>query len=154
MENENVVGYVDNLTAFGIIAPKRKSLIVTDKRLLILDAGSTSSTAVSAGFAYVFGVFGRGMANKISKDQIQETTKKLSQANLDDLLKADMDNVALNSADIASVELDRKQILIKTNGKTYKYGLSNPDIRNKNSDVYESYVQTLRTVLGNKVVAK
>ena len=48
MENENLIGYIDNLTSFGIIAPKRRSLIVTDKRLLIVDSSSMSSTAVSA----------------------------------------------------------------------------------------------------------
>ncbi len=31
MDGERVIGYVDNLTAFGIIAPVRKSLIITDK---------------------------------------------------------------------------------------------------------------------------
>jgi hypothetical protein len=154
MENEKVIGYLDNLTAFGIIAPIRKSLIVTDKRVLILDASSMSSTATSAGFAYVFGVFGRGMANRISKDEIQETTKKLSQANLDELLKSNADNVAVDPANIQSVEINRKQIVIKTNEKTFKYGLSNPDVKNKQSDVYDSYVQALQAVLGNKVIAK
>jgi hypothetical protein len=74
MDGERVIGYVDNLTAFGIIAPVRKSLIITDKRVLILNASSMSSTAASAGFAYIFGVFGRGAANKISKNEIKETT--------------------------------------------------------------------------------
>ena len=71
-----------------------------------------SSTAASAGFAYVFGVFGRGAANKISKDEIRETTEKLAQANLDDLLKSNADNIALNIADIGSVEISRKNISI------------------------------------------
>jgi hypothetical protein len=154
MADERVIGYVDNLTAFGIIAPIRKSLVITDKRVLILDASSMSSTAASAGFAYVFGVFGRGVANRISKDEIQETTKKLAQANLDELLKSNVDNVALDGVNIESVEITRKNIVIKTNQKTFKYGLSNPDVRNKKSDVYESYVQVLQTALGSKVVAK
>ncbi len=154
MTDEKVVGYVDNLTAFGIIAPIRKSLVITDKRVLILDASSMSSTAASVGFAYVFGVFGRGMANRISKDEIQETTKKLSQANLDELLKSNSDNVAVDNTNVESVEINRKQIMIKTNGKTFKYGLSNPDVKNKNSDVYDSYVQVLQTALGSKVVSR
>lgn len=154
VQNENVIGFVDNLTAFGIIAPKKKSLVVTDKRMLIIDASSMSSTAVAAGFAYAFGIFGRGTANKISKDQIRETTEKLSQANLDELLKSNADNVALDNADIRSVEINRKQILIKTGEKTFKYGLSNPDIKDKNSGVFDGYVQTLQTVLGNKVIAR
>jgi hypothetical protein len=154
MQDENVVGYVDNLTSFGLVAPKRKALIVTDKRVLIVDASNMSSTDTSVGFAFVFGVFGRGMANRITKDQIQETTKKLSETNLDELLKSNADNVALDSASISSVEIDRKQIQIKTIAKTYKYGLSNPDVRNKKSDIYDSYVQTLQTVLGSKVMAR
>ena len=154
MGGERVIGYVDNLTAFGIIAPARKSLIITDKRVLILNASSMSSTAASAGFAYVFGVFGRGAANKISKNEIRETTEKLAQANLDDMLKSNADNVALNIADIESVEISRKNIAIKTNQKTFKYGLSNPDVKSKNSDVFDSYVQVLQAALGSKVVAK
>ena len=154
MTEEKVIGYVDNLTAFGIIAPIRKSLVITDKRVLILDASSMSSTAVSAGFAYVFGVFGRGMANHISKDEIQETTKKLSQTNLDELLKSNSDNVAVDNTNVEGVEISRKQIIIKTNGKTFKYGLSNPEVKNKNSDVYDSYVQVLQTALGSKVVSR
>ena len=35
-------------------------------------------------------------ANKISKNEIRETTEKLAQANLDDMLKSNADNVALN----------------------------------------------------------
>jgi len=155
MENENLIGYIDNLTSFGIIAPKRRSLIVTDKRLLIVDSSSMSSTAVSAGFAYVFGIFGRGVANRITKEEIQENTKKLAQANLDDLLKANPDNIAIDNANVKSVEINRKQILIKTNdNKTYKYGLSNPDIKNKNSDVYESYVQVLQAVFKDRLIAQ
>ncbi len=152
--DENVLGYIDNLTAFGIIAPIRKSLIITNKRILILDASSMSSTATSAGFSYVFGVFGRGMANRISKDEIQETTKKLAQANLDELLNSNTDNVALDVTNIEGVEINRKQILIKTTQKTFKYGLSNPDVRNKKSDVYEAYIQVLQAALGGKVVSK
>ena len=154
MDNERVIGYVDNLTAFGIIAPARKSLIITDKRVLILNASTISSTAASAGFAYAFGVFGRAVANKISKDEIRETTEKLAQANLDDLLKSNADNVALNIADIESVEISKKNIAIKTSQKTFKYWLSNPDVKNKNSDVFDSYVQVLQAALGSKVVAK
>lgn len=58
MDGENVIGYIDSLTSFGIIAPVKRSLIVTNKRLLIFNTKSVSTTATSAGFAYVFGVFG------------------------------------------------------------------------------------------------
>ncbi len=154
MKDEKVIGYVDNLTAFGIISPKTKGLIITDKRILILDASTVSSAAVSAGFSYVFGIFGRGVANRITKDQIQETTQKLAQSDLDGLLKSNPSNIAISNANVERVELDRKQILIKTEQKTFKYRLSNPDVRNKNSDVYQSYMQALQTALGSKVVGK
>ena len=70
------------------------------------------------------------------------------------LLKSNSDNVAVDNTNVESVEINRKQIMIKTNGKTFKYGLSNPDVKNKNSDVYDSYVQVLQTALGSKVVSK
>lgn len=154
MGNENVVGYIDNLVSFGIIAPKRRSLVVTSQRMLILDVSSMSSTATSAGFAYVFGAFGRGMANRISKDEIEEVTKKLSQTNLDELLRSNSENVGLDNTNIEQVEINRKQIMIRANGQTYKYGLANPDANNKKSDVYEHYVGVLQKTLGNKVIAK
>ena len=154
VENENVIGYIDNVTSFGIIAPKRRSIIITNKRILILNASSTSSVATDAGFAYVFGIFGRGIANKITKEDIENATKKLSEMNLDDALKSDPDNLALNNGDITNIEIDRHGIQIKTSNKTYKYGLSNPDTKNKDSGVYNSYVQALRTVFGDKVKAK
>ncbi len=154
MKDETVVGYIDNITAFGIIAPIRRSLVVTNKRILILDVSSTSSTSTSAGYAFVFGIFGRGAANQITKDQIQETTKKLSQSNLEELLKSNTDNVAIDNANIKNIMIDRKNISINTNEKTYKYALSNPDVRNKTSDVYDSYVRTLQKVLGDNVVTK
>ena len=120
-----------------------------------MDSSSTSSTAVSAGFSYVFGIFGRGVANRITKEEIQENTKKLAQADLDDLLKTNADNIAIDNANVKSVEINRKQILIKTNdNKTYKYGLSNPDIKNKNSDAYESYVQALQAAFKDRVIAQ
>ena len=154
MLDEKVLGYVDNLTAFGIIAPVRKSLVITNKRVLILDASTTSTTAASAGFAYVFGIFGRGMANRASKDEVRETTEKLAQADLEDLLKSNPGNAALDLTDIVRVEISRKNILIKTAQKTFKYGLSNPDIWNRNSTVYDTYVQVLQAALGTKVVPK
>ncbi len=152
MEGENVIGYVDNLTSFGIIAPSKKSLIVTDKRLLLLDASSSSSTAVSVGFAYVFGMFGRGAANRITKDDIQKTTEKLAQANLDDLIKSDSKNVAIDNVNVESIEISRKNIVIKASGKKLSYGLSNPDAKDKKSEVYGTYVEVLEKVFGNKVV--
>jgi hypothetical protein len=154
MENETVIGYIDNLVSFGIITPKRRSLILTDKRMLIVDVESISTTATSAGFAYVFGVFGRSMANKISKDDIVETTKKLSQANLDEILKSNPDNVGLDNANIEQVEISRKQILIKTGQRLIKYSLANPDVKNSKSNIYEEYVVTLQKALGNKILAK
>ncbi len=153
MENENVIGYIDNVTSFGIITPKRRSIIITDKRILILNISSTSSVATDAAFAYVFGIFGRRMANKITKEDIENATKKFSQMNLDDALKSDPDNLALNNEDIINIEINRYNIQIKTNEKTYRYGLSNPDIKNKDSDVYSSYVQALKTAFGDKVKA-
>jgi hypothetical protein len=86
MENERVIGYIDNLTSFGIITPGRRSIIITDKRLLILKVSDTSSNATYAGFTYVFGIFGRGIANKITKENIENETKKLAQMNPDDAL--------------------------------------------------------------------
>ncbi len=154
MENENVVGYIDNLVQFGIIVPKRRSLVITDQRVMILDVSSMSSTATSAGFAYVFGVFGRGTANKISKDEIEEITKKLSQSNLDEILKSNPDNVGLDNTNIEQVEINRGQIIIKAGGKAFKYGLANPDAKNKKSDVYEHYVKVLQAALGNKVISE
>ncbi len=154
MENENVLGYIDNVTSFGIIAPKRRSIIITDKRLLILNVSSTSSAAADAGFAYAFGIFGRGMANRATKEEIENVTQKLSQMNLDDVLKSDPDNLALNNGDILEIEIDRHNIQIKTNQKTYKYNLANPDIKNKDSDVYNNYVQTLKAAFGDKVKAR
>jgi len=45
--------------------------------------------------------------------------------------------------------------LIKTNdNKTYKYGFANPDIKNKNSDVYESHVQVLQAALKERLIAQ
>jgi hypothetical protein len=154
MGTENVLGYIDNLVAFGIIAPKRRSLILTDQRLLILDVSSMSSTAASAGFAYLFGAFGRGMANRITKDEINEVTKKLSQSNLDELLKSNSDNVGVDNTSVERIELNRKQIVIRAGGKTFKYGLANPEAHNKKSDVYEHYVEVLRAALGDKILAK
>ena len=154
MANENVVGYVDNLTQFGIIAPKRRSLIITNQRVLILDVSSTSSTAAAAGFAYVFGIFGRGMANSISKEDIENTTEKLSKENLDELLKSNPENIELKNDSVTSVEINRKQVLIKADGKTFKYGIANPDAKNKDGVVYESYIKALQTALGSKVIAK
>jgi hypothetical protein len=155
VEGENVIGYMDNLVSFGIIAPKRRSLILTNQRMLLVDVSNMSTTAASAGFAYVFGVFGRSAANKISKEDIEETTKKLSQANLDDLLKSNPENMAIDNSNVAQVEIDRKQIVIKANdGKTFKYGLANPDVKNKKSDIYETYVTTLQNIFGSKVIAK
>jgi len=153
MEGENVIGYVDNLTSFGIIAPSRKSLIVTDKRLLLLDPSSVSSNAVSAGFAYAFGMFGRGAANRITKDDIQKTTEKLAQANLDDLIKSNSKNVAIDNANVEKIEISRKNIVIMASGKRLSYGLSNPDARDKKSDVYSSYVEVLEKAFGSKVAA-
>lgn len=154
MGQENVLGYIDNLTAFGIIVPKRRSLVITDRRVLILDVGSTSSTATSAGFSYIFGAFGRGMANRISKDEIEGITEKLSKANLDEMLSSNPDNVGLENGSIEKIEINRKQIFIKAGEKSFKYGLANPDANNKKSDVYEHYVTVLRSALGDKVAAK
>ncbi len=154
MQNENVIGYIDNLTAFGIIAPIRRSLVITDQRILILDSGSISSTATSVGFAYIFGIFGRSISNRISREEIEEVTKKLSQANFDELIKSNPDNIGLENMSIKSVEISRKWIHIITAEKTFKYKLSNPNARNKKSDVYEHYVKTLQFILGSKVILK
>jgi len=154
IDGEKVIGYIDGLTSFGIIVPQKRSLIVTNKRLLILGTKSTSVTATDAGFAYVFGVFGRGMANRLTKDELEKAAKQYSIANLDELLKSDSDNVGLDNSNIANVEIDRKNIKITTNEKKFSYSLGNPDAKNKNSDVYDTYVQTLRQALGDKVIAK
>ena len=41
MEDEFTIGYVDNLASFGIIEPSRASLILTNKRLIIVYIDST-----------------------------------------------------------------------------------------------------------------
>ncbi len=154
MKGENVIGYIDNLTSFGIIAPKRKSIVFTDKRTFILDASSMSSTAVSVGFSYVFGAFGRKAANKISKEDIEETTKKLAESDLDSLIAQKPDNVVLGNASVESVIIDRKQIVLKSGGKSFKYKLANPEVKKKKLDTYQRYVGILTTAFGNKVKAK
>ncbi|MCL5008557.1 MAG: hypothetical protein M1156_01550 [Candidatus Marsarchaeota archaeon] len=152
--SESVLGYIDNLTSFGIITPKRKSLVITDQRILVLDVSSVSTTAVSSGLTLAFGIFGRGVANSISKQDIEETTKKLSEEDLDGLLKSNAKNTELKNNDISAVEISRKQILIKAKGETLKYGFANPDTKNKESVVYDSYVGALQAALGGKVTAK
>ncbi|MGC9204852.1 MAG: hypothetical protein ACP5FN_01055 [Candidatus Micrarchaeia archaeon] len=154
MENERVIGYIDNLTSFGIITPARRSIIITDKRLLILKVSDTSSNATYAGFTYVFGIFGRGIANKITKENIENETKKLAQMNPDDALKSNPDNFSLNNEDILAIKIDRNNIQIETNSKKYKYRFSNPDIKDKRNNTYNNYVQALRTVFNDKVKAK
>lgn len=154
MDGENVIGYIDSLTSFGIIAPVKRSLIVTNKRLLIFNTKSVSTTATSAGFAYVFGVFGRGMANRITKDELEKTAKQYASGNLDDMLKSDSDNIGLDIASVVRVEIDRKNIAIITGDKKLNYALGNPDAKNKKSDIYDAYVQVLRQALGDKVVSK
>jgi hypothetical protein len=154
MENEKVIGYIDNLVSFGIIAPKRKSLIVTDKRLLIVDASSATSTVASVGIGYALGVFGRGITNRITKENVKETTEQLSQTNLDQLLKSNAKNVALDIASINNIKINRKRIIIKTNEKTFKYKLANPDVKHKKNDTYNTYVDFLKSALSNKVTAK
>lgn len=154
MEGENVIGYIDNMTSFGIIAARRRSIIVTNKRTFILDANSASSIAVSAGFAYVFGAFGRKMANKVSKKEVEETTRKLAESNLDSLVGENADNIVLNNSDVESVAINRKQVAIRTGGKTFKYKLANPEVRKKKLDTYERYVQILTTAFGNRLNAK
>ncbi len=154
MENEQVIGYIDNLTSFGVIAPERRSIIITDKRMLILKVSDTSSNATYVGFTYVFGIFGRGVANKITKENIKNETKKLAQMDPDDALKSNPDNFALNNGDILAIKIDRNNIQIETNSKKYKYKLSNPDVKNKDDDTYNNYIQVLRTVFGDKVKAK
>ncbi|ASI13624.1 putative DNA-binding protein [Candidatus Mancarchaeum acidiphilum] len=154
MENENVVGYIDNLVSFGIIAPKRKSVIITNQRLLILDANSTSSAAASVGFSYLFGAFGRGAANRIAKDDVLDKTKALSQEDLDTALKSNSENVAIDNSNIDSIRISRKNIEIKAQGKTFKYGLANPDAKKKGKGVYEGYIQTLQNIFGSKVIAE
>ncbi|MGC8694731.1 MAG: hypothetical protein ACP5RI_03905 [Candidatus Micrarchaeia archaeon] len=154
MENERVIGYIDNLTSFGIITPARRSIIITDKRLLILKVSDTSSNATYAGFTYVFGIFGRGIANKITKENIENETKKLAEMNPDDALKSNPDNFLLNNEDILAIKIDRNNIQIETNSKKYKYRFSNPDIKDKRNNTYNNYVQALRTVFNDKVKAK
>lgn len=154
MENEKVIGYVDNLVSFGIIAPRRKSLIVTDKRLLLVDSNSALPIVVSIGVAYYFGVFGRGITNRLSKDSIKENTEKLSQMNMDELLKSDPKNMDFNYSEIKRIKITRRKIIIETTRKKLKYKLSNTDVRKRKSGVYEAYVQTLQPVLGDKLKAR
>ncbi len=154
MVGENVLGFVDALTSFGIIAPRKRSLVVTDKRLLILSASTISTTAASAGFAYIFGVFGRGMANRINKEELEKAAQTVSSGNLDEMLKSDPENMSIDIASIEKVEVSRKNLTILAGGKKFGYSLGNPDARNKKSDVYDIYVQALRKALGDRVIAK
>ncbi|MCL4376660.1 hypothetical protein M1558_04200 [Candidatus Parvarchaeota archaeon] len=154
MENEKTIGYIDNLVSFGFIAPKRKSLIITDKRLLIVDASSATSIVASVGIGYALGVFGRGITNRVTKENVKETTEKLSQTDLDQLLNSDPNNLALDIASISNIEINRKKIIIKTDQKTFKYKLGNPDVRHRKMDTYSNYVDFLKAALSNKVTAK
>jgi len=99
VENENLIGYIDNLTSFWIIAPKRRSFIITDKRLLIVDSSHVFYCCFCR-FRICFRHFRKGLANRITKEEIQENTKKLAQANLDDLLKSNPDNIAIGNANV------------------------------------------------------
>ena len=154
MENEKTIGYIDNLVSFGFIAPKRKSLIITDKRLLIVDANSAVSIVSSVGISYALGIFGRGITNRVTKENVKETTEKLSQTNLDQLLNSDPNNVDLDIASIDSIEINRKKIIIKTDQKIFKYKLGNSDVRHRKIATYNNYVDFLKAALSNKVTAK
>lgn len=154
MDGETVMGYVDNLTSFGIIAPQKRSLIVTNKRLLILGTETTASFLTSTGFAYAFGIFGRGMANRLTKDELDKTAKQFANSNLDELLKSSPGNFSLNLQSVIGVEINRLKIKIITNEKSFGYSLGNPDTRNKKLQIYDTYVQVLRQALGDKIAAK
>ena len=59
-----------------------------------------SSTAASAGFAYVLGIFGRDWQTVLPRGRYRRIQKKLAQANLDDLLKSNPDNIAIGNANV------------------------------------------------------
>ncbi len=154
MDGESVLGYIDSMTSFGIIAPQKRSLIVTNKRLLVVSTKSTSATASSAGFAYAFGIFGRAASNRINKEELEQAAAALSKENLDTLMQSDPDNVAIDNASVERVDIDRKSVTILANGRKTHYNLVNPDARRKDGGVYETYVEALQKALGDRVSSR
>lgn len=154
MEDEFTIGYVDNLASFGIIEPSRASLILTNKRLIIVYIDSTNSFFASIMIENQFGVLAEGMVNKISADEIKKATKLILERNLDDVINADPRTIVLDVNDVQQVKIDRRRITIITNKKKFHFKLANPDVKNKQSDTYDTYVDFLKTTLPNKIMAK
>ena len=85
---------------------------------------------------------------------MKETTEKLSQTDLDQLLNSDPNNLALDIASISNIKINRKKIIIKTDQKTFKYKLGNPDVKHRKIGTYSNYVDFLKAALSDKVTAK
>ncbi len=154
MEDEKVLGYIDNLVSFGIVAPHRKSLIITNKSLILVDANTISAVATSVGISYVFGVFGRGLANKAVTGDVKENTKDISSLDVNSIMNSDKNGIKLDFNQIKSIDLNRKGIVIKSTDKTLKYKLGNPEAKNKKLETYTNYVNLLKSVLSDKLTAK
>ena len=130
---------------------KLEALFFTSNRVIIARTESAGSRFTrSLPFAF-FGALGMAIAARIQQSQQAKKTKELSKLTPESILSADKKNFAIPYEEIMKVEFFKKiwgpKVRISAGAGKYEYYAA------KSSKNQLEMVNTLRTVLGNKVIA-